>query len=112
MLFDHFGEIGWGGNGGFHCINLAIQFGAARVVGIGFDMTLQGGVHWHGRHPPGLTNPTQASVDKWRERLDAQAPLLERLGIPFIIGSPGSALTAYPKLPLREAIYGNPASHD
>ncbi len=98
MLFDHFGEIGWGGNGGFHCVNLAVQFGAARVVGIGFDMTLQGGVHWHGRHPPGLTNPTQASVDKWRERL----------GIPFIIGSPGSALTAFPKLPLLEAIYGTP----
>lgn len=109
MLFEKKGEIGWGGNGGFHAINLAYQFGATRVVGIGFDMTLVHGIHWHGRHQSGLTNPRQASVDKWRERLDAQAGLLKRLGLEFVIGSPGSALTAFRKLDLKEALYGHSA---
>ena len=108
LLFDMPGEIGWGGNGGFHMLNLAIQFGASRVVLIGFDMGLRKGYHWHGRHPGGLTNPTQGSTDKWRERLDAQRGILDLLGIPVVLGSPGSALQNFPTLPLKEAIYGNP----
>lgn len=107
MLFDHPGELGWGGNSGQHALNLSIQFGGARHVLIGFDMTLQRGHHWHGKHPPGLTNPTQASTDKWRERLDAQAAILEKLGIEVVIGSPGSALQNFRKLSLKEAIHGN-----
>lgn len=107
MLFEHPGEIGWGGNGGFHAVNLLFQFGVRRVVGVGFDMTLIHGVHWHGRHQAGLNNPRQASVDKWRERFDAQRPMLDRLGLEFILGSPGSALTQYRTLPLEEALYGH-----
>ncbi len=107
LLFDHLGEIGWGGNSGFHALNLAIQFGAKKIVLVGFDMQITKGVHWHGKHPAGLTNPTQSSVDKWRVRLDAQAPVLEALGIMVLIGSPGSALTAFRKLPLKEAINGH-----
>lgn len=106
MLFEKPGEIGWGGNGGFHAINLAIQFGCRRIVLVGFDMSLQRGVHWHGRHEAGLNNPKQASVDKWRERLDAQAPILRRLGIDVVIGSPHSSLTAFPKMGLKEALDG------
>jgi hypothetical protein len=104
MLFERPGEIGWGGNSGFHAINLLFQFGCRKVVGVGFDMTLVHGIHWHGRHPAGLNNPRQASIDKWRSRLDAQRPILDRLGLEFVIGSPGSALTAFAKLPFEEAL--------
>jgi hypothetical protein len=109
MLFEFPGEIGWGGNGGFHAINLAIQWGAKRVVLLGIDCSLEGGVHWHGRHGYGLNNPKVASVEKWRTRLDAQAPVLRRMGIEVVIGSPGSALTAYPKVDLWEALHGHSA---
>ncbi len=102
------GEIGWGGNGGFQALNLALQWGARRVVLIGFDMNLRKGAHWHGRHPPGLNNPSQSGVDKWRARLDEQRPFLDMIGVEVVIGSPNSSLTQYRKLPLEEALYGYP----
>lgn len=104
FLFQTFGEVGWAGNGGFHAINLAFQFGAKFVIGVGFDMSIDHGYHWHGRHDPGLNNPKQAGVDRWRLVLDAQRPILDRLGIEFIIGSPNSRLTAYRKMGFLEAI--------
>jgi len=106
MLFENFGEIGWGGNGGFQAINLAIQFGARYIVLVGFDMSLDHGYHWHGRHPAGLNNPSQSGVDKWRANLDGQAAALRRIGITVVIGSPNSRLTAYPKLSFMEAVNG------
>lgn len=104
FLLNPPGEIGWGGNGGFHAINLALQWGSRAIIGIGFDMSLMRGYHWHGRHPVGMSNPKQATVDKWRQRLDAQKPFLDRIGAEFVIGSPASALAAYRKLPLERAI--------
>lgn len=103
-MVDRFGEIGWGSNGGFQALNLAIQFGASRIILVGFDMSLRKGVHWHGSHAPGLSNPRQASVDKWRAQLDAQAPVLDRIGIEVINSSPHSALTAFRRVPFLEAI--------
>jgi hypothetical protein len=76
MLFDRFGEIGWGGNGGFHAINLAIQFGARRIVLVGFDMNLQRGYHWFGRHH-GMSNPTQPA---WTSGAFAWMPRRRRFG--------------------------------
>jgi hypothetical protein len=67
-------------------------------------MSIDHGYHWHGRHEAGLNNPKQSGVDKWRLNFDAQKPVLDRMGIRFIIGSPNSRLTAYQKLPFMEAI--------
>ena len=75
-------------------------------------MSLQHGVHWHGRHPSGLNNPSQAGVDKWRQNFDAQKPVLDMLGIEFVIGTPESSLTAFRKLPFEEALNGNPQNFD
>lgn len=107
MLFDHWGEIGWGSNGGFQAVNLAVQFGAGLIILVGFDMSLERGIHFHGRHPAGLNNPTQSSVERWRIELDAQAPLLAKMGIDVVIGSPHSRLTAYRRAPLMEALRGS-----
>lgn len=104
ILFEPLGRIGWGGNGGFHALNLAVQFGARKIILLGYDMTLRNGVHWHGMHQGSLANPRQASVDRWREILDKQAPVLAARGVQVVIGSPGSALSAYRKLELRVAI--------
>lgn len=104
FLFDQFGEIGWGSNSGFQAINLAIQFGAKRLILCGFDMSIVKGFHWHGRHQAGLNNPRQTSVDKWRIELDSQAPFLRMMGIEVLNASPFSALQAYPRVNLLEAL--------
>ena len=98
------GSVGFGGNSGFHAVNLALQWGARRIVLVGFDYSLAKGVHWHGRHGGKLNNPTELVVRKWRQRLDAAAPTLARLGIEVFNTSATSALTAYPYRPLSEAI--------
>lgn len=99
-----FGTVGWGGNGGFHCLNLAVQFIPKKIILIGFDMTLAYGVHWHGPHPRGMNNPKERSVARWRLVLDAAAPLIAQLGISVINTSSISALQNYPKMPILEAI--------
>ena len=98
------GVIGSGSNSGFQAINVAIHMGARKIILVGFDCTLMKGAHWHGRHPPGLNNPTQAGVDAWRGHLDRQAKLLELVGVELIVASTISTLTAYPRMTFEEAL--------
>ncbi len=104
LQFKKYAVIGDGGNSGFQAINLAAQFGAKRIALIGYDMRLDLGIHWHGRHPQGLNNPSEHNIARWRRSVDAAAPVLDALGIEVINCSPVSALTAYPKMTLSEAL--------
>lgn len=67
-------------------------------------MHLAGGLHWHGRHPARLNNPSPPTVAKWRPRMDAVAPALSAMGVTVINASLGSALNAYRKAPLLAAL--------
>jgi hypothetical protein len=104
LLVGTFGEIGWGGNSGFGAINLAVQFGARRIILVGFDMRIDKGIHWHGPHKGGLTNPNAKNVERWRRVIEEAAPILGALGVEVINASPVSALGAYPKMSFTEAI--------
>lgn len=99
------GLTGWGGNSGFQAVSIAAQFGPPKkIILVGFDMTLDGGIHWHGKHPKGLNNPQPQHVHRWREVLDAAAPTLSSIGVTVVNASMISALKAYPKMPLEEAL--------
>jgi hypothetical protein len=98
------GVIGWGGNSGFHAINLAVQFGVSKIILIGFDMRIDQGLHWHGKHERGLNNPTKSNVKRWRNCVDGAAATLTSMGITVINASPVSALRNYPKMDLIEAL--------
>lgn len=103
------GPIGWGRNSGFQAVNLAIQFGATRIVLIGFDMrSVEGRRHWHPDHEAPLRNPKGTRFDVWRKLLDDQGPLLREWGVEVLNASPASALTAYPKVSLEEALCPTP----
>lgn len=104
LVLDRPGQVGWGGNSGFHCINLAIQFGIKKIILVGYDMQLNGGSHWHGDHPNNMNNPTAANVARWRKTIDANAPIIKSLGIDVFNVSPVSALVNYPKMSLLEAL--------
>jgi hypothetical protein len=98
------GTVGWSGNSGFHCLNLAVQFGARKIVLVGYDMRVDKGIHWHGPHKGGLNNPTERNVMRWRRCVDAAAEMIAAMGIKVINASPISALTKYPKMSLLEAM--------
>ena len=42
--------IGGGGNSGFQALNLALQWGARKIILVGFDLTDENGLHWYGRN--------------------------------------------------------------
>lgn len=107
ILFDP-GVIGWGGNSGFQALNLAVQFGATRIALVGYDMTTAHGLHWHGRHERGLSNPTGKATDNWRALLDAQAARLAAAGIEVINTSPISALRNYRRASLTDLFQPSP----
>lgn len=90
-----------GGNSGWQALNLVTQWGPRRIALVGFDMT---GEHWHGRHPPGLGNPSEKLFAVWRRNFDAAAGRFIELGIAVLNCSRISTITAYPKITLGEAL--------
>lgn len=104
LVVDRPGIVGMGGNSGFYAINLAIMFHCKRIALVGFDMTLKHGTHWHGEHPPGMSNPTKQRIEKWRNALDEEAAALKGMGVQVINTSAASALKNFVKLPLPEAM--------
>lgn len=102
LEFRDKGLIGWGGNGGFQALNLAIQFGSKKIILVGFDMRIDRGLHWHKAHKK--FNPNERQVRQWREVMDDAAWSLKQNGVRVINCSPVSALRNYPKMSLAEAL--------
>jgi hypothetical protein len=61
-------RITLGGNSGYQAVALAVHFGAARIVLLGYDMQLgpEKRKHWHGDHKR-LGNPTSRKFPEWVE---------------------------------------------
>jgi alpha-glucuronidase len=96
MLFDEPGVVGSGGNSGFQAINIAAQFGASRILLIGFDMHAAAGVHWYGHNGwHNASNPSDYNYIHWRQALTKQSRVLGGMGIDVVNGSQGSALTCF-----------------
>ena len=98
------GSRAGGGNSGFQALNLAAQFGATKIILVGFDMRVDRGVHWHGRHGAGLNNPREANMVSWRSALNASGTVLARYGVTVINASAESTLTAFPIMNIAEAL--------
>lgn len=98
ILTDRPGLIGSGGNSGFQAVNLAVQFGAKRILLVGFDMHDRSGVHWYGRAGGmGRNNPDENNFRRWRAAFAASVPDFEALGIEVINTAPYSSLTCFKK---------------
>lgn len=91
-----------GGHSGFQAINLAVQFGAKRILLVGFDMV--GGRRL--AHEQGVAKQMSSRVAAWRKDMDDAAPQFDRLGVDVINCSAVSALTAYPKATLEQVLHG------
>lgn len=62
----HKSRISSGYNSGLMALEMAINFGAARVLLLGFDFSVKNGTHCHGDHKK-TPNPTQAKCDMWKD---------------------------------------------
>jgi hypothetical protein len=93
--------IHYGSNSGFQAINLAMLFGARRILLVGFDMSSPNGkTHFFGHHPSFRGQPRYESF------VGAYNDAAKRLqtGVEIINCTPGSALRCFPKADLIEAM--------
>lgn len=97
-------RLGSGGNSGFQAINLAAVSGARRVVLTGFDMSIEAGVHWHGAHVGRLTNPDARMLKNCATLLDGAAKDLSDHGVEVVNASRQTALKAYRRVSIEEAL--------
>lgn len=105
LLIDVPGTIGGGCNSGFQAINLAVQFGAIRILLTGFDMHVRGEVHWYGKNTwQGGHNAGDSDMKRWRGYLDVAAEKMRRLGIDVVNASPHSALACFRKMSIDDAL--------
>lgn len=99
------GTLGSGGNSGFQAVNLAVQFGAKRILLIGFDMHDRGGVHWYGRAGGmGRSNPNEENFRRWRAAFHASMPDFESAGVEVVNATPFSSLTCFKKSTIEAAL--------
>lgn len=102
LLFDEPASVGSGGNSGFQALNIALQFGAAGVMLIGFDMM---GDHWYGRNNwPSANNPTFEIFKRWVSAFNAAKSQTDAMGIEIVNTSAKSAITAFPKMSIEQAL--------
>ena len=106
-------KINWNRNSGASGINLALHFGAARVVLLGFDMGTKegapnGGHNWHGSHQRQPKANVYAS--RYRAGFDAIRKDMEdmaretRRRFEVVNATPGSALDTFPMVRLEDTL--------
>lgn len=103
--FDEPGLVGCGGNSGFQAVNLAAQFGAKRILLIGFDLHDRAGVHWFGRNNgQGLTNPDEQNFRRWREAFAGSAPVYAVHGFDVVNASSQSDMKGFRGASIERAL--------
>ena len=95
-----------GSNGGYQAINLAVHFGAKRIILLGYDMKNgpDGQIHHHGDHPRGMNNPGPGLYSDWIEKYGTMELDLNRAGVEIINCTPGSALECFPMAKLEDVL--------
>jgi hypothetical protein len=105
ILTETTGTVGAGGNSGFQALNLAVQFGAKRLLLIGFDCHDRGGVHWYGRNTAhGMGNPGDSNFRRWVPAFEAAASQLQDMGVEVVNASPDSAIKGFRKQSVAETL--------
>ena len=96
-----------GRNGGYQAINLAVHFGARRVLLLGYDMKSapDGRTHWFGDHADWPTRPGIFG-DVFLPHFEGLAHALDAIGVGVVNCTPGSALDVFPKASLGQALAG------
>ena len=95
-----------GEHSGYAAINLAVHFGASRLMLLGYDLSAPavGPSHFFGRHPAGLPETTAPLFARFRGHYRSLAVELDTRGIAVANCSARSALDVFPVQPLTAAL--------
>lgn len=105
ILTGRTGHIGSGGNSGFQALNLAVQFGAARILLVGFDCQTRSGVHWYGRNGWNMANnPSETQFGRWIAAFKRAADDFGPMGVEVVNASQVSAIRAFPRRSVKDTL--------
>jgi hypothetical protein len=90
-------KVALGHNGAYQAINVAVHFGASRVLLLGVDMR---GGHFHAAHPDRTVPPFTVCLQRFATLVQP----LKAAGVEVINCTPKSALTVFPMMPLAQAL--------
>jgi hypothetical protein len=93
-----------GHNSGYQALNLAVLSGAKKIILLGYDgrEPPQGQpTHWFGDHP---RREPSAVFELYRQSFKSGAAAIKAAGVRVINCSPGSAVDAFEKMELNEAL--------
>lgn len=96
-----------GQNSAYQGINLAVHFGARRIVLLGVDLKngAKNRKHWHDDHP---WSPDEIKLERWylkcRELFLTIVEPLQAIGVDVVNCSPDTALTCFPRMTIAEAL--------
>jgi len=96
-------KIATGRNSGYQALNISILAGAAKVLLLGFDGSVdQGGAtHWHGGHPKATPN---SAYEMYRRAFSEGEKAVKETGVRVLNCSPGTKITAFDRAELRQAL--------
>lgn len=101
-------KVCWNHNSGAAAINLAVHFGAKRIILVGFDMKLDKNAvsHWHGAHyeKTGGKQPKQPPFSRHLQGFPQIKKDATEVGVEIFNLSPDSAIKNFPKISLEEAL--------
>ena len=105
ITFEPAGLLSWNFNSGAAAINLAIQFGAKKIILLGFDMHLDvnNNQHWHKVYTSPL-NSIKESMKKHLQGFPVIAKDVEGTGIEIINCSPNSTIQCFQKANIWEVL--------
>lgn len=89
-----------GGHSGFQALQMAISFGATRVILLGYDCKPRGtSTNYFGRKPKTLDRAS--NYEAWVTNYDR---LAVPAGVEVLNATPGSAITAFPRVSLDDVL--------
>ena len=103
-LIDSPDEIAWGMNSGAAALNLALYFGAARIVMLGFDQGWQKEKgHWHPPHPRHLQQ-RKPGFHRWAGWFKQASLDFAAMGVEVVNCSRATTLDCFKRADLREVL--------
>ena len=98
-------QAGGSFNSGMRAIQWGIAQGYRGIALLGYDCSVENGLHWHGPHTEELLkNPNKKKVGKWHEQFARAARQAERYGVEVFNCSRKTDLTCFPKITLETAV--------
>ncbi|MFP1725852.1 hypothetical protein [Lonsdalea quercina] len=89
-------------NSGMVAILFAMNLGVENIILLGYDCSLEKGVHWHGKHPR-LNNPTSHSTRRWNTEFQSYSLDVQRR-VNIVNCSHGTRLSCFPRAGLDETL--------